>query len=132
MKLVLAGILSASAVTALGSGAAPVQQPTRPGEISPANVWIQNRAPSDAVPVMLVDTTGQSVRVQVTGMAPVPSIEQPVGTRAVRQAWEYMQVRVTANQDAAAILNQAGAEGWEAVNATAGTGATAVLLKRPR
>jgi len=131
MKLMLAGILSASAVTALGSGAITTQQPTRPGEISPANVWIRNRAPNEAVPVSLIDVSGPPLRVQVMG--PVQGIEQPVATHPVRQAWEYNHLRISSNADVNAVLNQAGAEGWEAVQMLdGGGGSLAVLLKRPR
>jgi hypothetical protein len=135
MKVALIALLSVWVVTSIGSVvvAAPEQTPTRPGEISPANVWIQNRAPNEAIPVTLVDSVGQPPRVQIVGM--VPGIDRivNVSATAARQAWEYTQVRISANQDAGVVLNTAGADGWEAFDVTPGpAGGTVVLLKRPR
>lgn len=133
MKVALVALLSAWVVTSIGSVvvAAPEQTPTRPGEISPPKVWIQNRDASEAIPVTLVDSVGQTPRVQIVGT--LPGIERTVLVSAARQAWEYTQVRIAANQDAGPVLNGAGADGWEAIDVAPGTaGGTVVLLKRPR
>jgi hypothetical protein len=56
-----------------------------------------------------------------------------VQTNAARQQWEYRSTTIAAGQDAGVSLRQAGIEGWEAVSAQiAPSGATVVLLKRPR
>lgn len=129
MKILLIALLSTWGVISVGSliVAAPGQG-QRPGELSPANVWIQNRGAGEAIPVTFVDS-GRPLRVQVIGATPEGIVE----TRASRQAWEYTQVRVGANQDAAAILNNEGPDGWETTgNQFTTAGGTIVVLKRPR
>jgi hypothetical protein len=44
--------------------------------------------------------------------------ETPRPQRAARQPWEYQEVTIPSGQNAAAILNAAGADGWEAVGVT--------------
>jgi hypothetical protein len=51
----------------------------------------------------------------------------------VRQLWEYRNVTIPSGQDPTALLNAAGADGWEATGVTVGAqGATLVLMKRPQ
>lgn len=132
MKVALIALLS-SCVLVVDSMvvAAPGQGP-RPGEMSPPNVWVQNRGAEQAIPVSLVDA-GRPMRVQIadplSGRA-----DNVVTTRVSRQVWEYTQLRIAANDNAAALLNTAGADGWETtgVQFAAAAGATTVVLKRPR
>lgn len=129
MKVALIALLSTWVLSSLGSVvvAAPGQI-QRPGEIAPANVWVQNRSPSEAIPVTIVDA-GQPLRFQMVGT----TADGVLPTRASRQAWEYTQVRIGTNQDAAALLNAAGADGWETTgNQFTTSGGTVVVLKRPR
>jgi hypothetical protein len=130
MKVLLIALLS-SCVLVVGSivVAAP-EQGQRPGEISPPNVWVQNRGPGEAIPVKLVDAA--PVRVQIAD----PFTGRPdnvVGTRASRQTWDYTQVLIGENDNAVALLNSAGANGWEATGLQfPSKSGTAVVLKRPR
>jgi hypothetical protein len=129
MKIALIALLSTCVSSSIGSVvvAAPGQI-QRPGEIAPPNVWVQNRSPNEAIPVTIVDA-GQPLRFQMIGATP----DGVLPTRAARQMWEYTQVRIGANQDATALLNTAGADGWETTGTQLSTaGGTVIVLKRPR
>lgn len=131
MKVVLVALVSVWGLFVVGAGvtAAPGQS-QRPGEMSPPNVWVQNRGAGEAIPVQLVDT-GQPLRVQLVRSASGDA--EVIPTRAAKQQWEYTQVRIGATQDPVAILNAAGADGWETTGSQlATTGGTLVVLKRPR
>ncbi len=131
MKVVHITLLS-SCVLVVGSLVVAAQGP-RPGEMSPPNVWVQNRGPEQAIPVALVEPP-QPMRVQIAD--PFSGrVDNVVTARASRQAWEYTQVRIGANENAAALLNNAGADGWETTGLqipAATGGGTIVVLKRPR
>lgn len=126
MEKTLIYLLSGWAVFSIGSTlvAAP-EQAQRPGDISPPIVWVQNRGADEAIPVNIQDAgSGPPFRVQVTGA---------VSTRPQRQSWEYSQVRIASDQDAVAVLNNAGTDGWETTGfEIASGGAVVVVLKRPR
>lgn len=131
MNLAMIGLVSSLLLYSVASTqvAAPGQV-NRPGEISPPNVWVQNRNPDEAIPVSIVNA-GQVLRVQVTGMSGRQDDLLP--TISVRQTWEYTQVKIPANQDAATTLNTAGADGWETTGLQLPTsGGTMIVLKRPR
>ena len=107
-----------------------------PGQPTRANVWIQNRGDREAVPVSIENVSTESaLRVEVAGIHRVTI--DPAGivqVRASRQAWAYraVTVSVTAGQDPTAVLNGAGADGWETTGVAISTGgATVILLKRP-
>jgi hypothetical protein len=107
-------------------------QQARPGEIGPNHVFIDNRYPEQAIPV-IVQRNLDPLRVQVTGSHMVtidPMSAVPV--KAVRQPWEYRTITATGGQDPAGIIAGAGSEGWEAVGYQSGPGGVSVLLKRPR
>lgn len=132
MRVVLITLLSGWVLASVGATvvAAPEQGP-RPGEISPPNVWVQNRRPDEAIPVNLLNGD-QVLRVAVMGTA-LTQVENIVSTRSARQAWEYTQIRVGANDNAAAVLNSAGADGWETSGVQlSAAGATIIVMKRPR
>ena len=105
-----------------------------PGQPTRANVWIQNRGDREAVPVSIENVSTESaLRVEVAG---VPRVAMDpasvVQVRAARQAWGYRTVSVGAGQDPAAVLNSAGADGWETTGVAISTGgATIIVLKRP-
>jgi hypothetical protein len=107
-------------------------QQSRPGEIGEAHVWVDNRYPEQAIPVVLQRSV-DPLRVQVMG-TPTVKVDpmSAVGTRSVRQQWEYRTITVTGGQDSASPLANAGLDGWEAVGFQSGQGGVAVLLKRPR
>ncbi len=99
------------------------QAPSRPGEMTQARVWVENRSRAEAVPVLIQN---DAVPVRVDPANPL------IAARA-RQAWEYRSVPLPADADPARALERAGTEGWEAVAVlpSSNGGATA-LLKRPR
>ncbi|MEO8482641.1 MAG: hypothetical protein ABI634_10555 [Acidobacteriota bacterium] len=103
-----------------------------PGMPTVARMYVMNRDPADAIPVVIHG--GSDVQpVAVMSVPPVtlaPSAS--VGTRAIRQVWEYRRVSVPGTQDPTEALNGAGAEGWEAVSALTTAAGLQVLMKRPR
>ena len=105
--------------------AAPAQD--YPGQPTKALVWVQNREPGDAIPVVIQGSAlEQPLAVEV---AAVPIVE----TRTVRQAWEYREVTVPAGQSVVALLTEAGEAGWETTGVQLPSGGASVwLLKRPR
>jgi len=124
--LLIAGGAAAVAV-------APQDGTAQPGQPTQARVLILNRGDAEAVPVS-IENAAQILRVD---LATVPTVVLAPGTtvqsHATRQAWEYRSVRIQAGQNAAAILNTEGADGWETAGFTlADQAATIVVLKRPR
>ena len=105
-------------------------QQARPGEIGVNHVFIDNRYPEQAVPVV-VQRAPEPLRVQVAGSVTIDPTS-PVPVRTVRQQWEYRTITAASGQDPAGIIAGAGSEGWEAVGYQSGPGGLSVLLKRPR
>src|SRR5438876_1043869 len=62
---------------------------SRPGDMTQAHVWIENRSGNEAIPVV-VQRSVDPLQVQVAGR-PTVTIDpsSTIGTRAVRQQWEY-------------------------------------------
>jgi len=123
------GIVTLAILVAVAGGAALAargQATLRPGDPTQSRVWIENRAPNDAVPVIV-----ESIATPVTTHLDSSSTVQTV---AARQIWEYRTVTLDPAAGSGPELQRFGAEGWEAVGvvATRGTGPVAVLLKRPR
>jgi hypothetical protein len=107
-------------------------QQSRPGEIGENHVLVDNRYPEQAIPVVLQQRL-DPLRVQVVGTAAVRvDPTSAVGTRVVRQPWEYRSIAFATGQDPMAALANAGLDGWEAVGFQSGQAGLAVLLKRPR
>lgn len=100
--------------------AAPGGQATaRPGDITQARVFIENRGSTQAIPVSLENyvtiAPNSIVRVAIT-----------------RQPWEHRVLTIAAGTDPDVALRQAGVDGWEAVGMQQGPNGLVVLLKRPR
>jgi hypothetical protein len=134
MRKTIAWVMSACALLAGGAvmQRASAQERTQtPGQPTRANVWIQNRGDAEAVPVRMASES--ALRVEVTG-EPMVTLD-PRGVlqvRTARQSWGYRAVTVAAGQDAAAILNSAGVDGWETTGVSLpAAGGTLILLKRP-
>lgn len=133
VSLVAIGLASSSSGLAARQSAAP--QVNQPGMPTVARTYIQNRGAAEAIPVT-VQPNGDVMPVTVMNLPPLTM--QPsatVGTRAVRQIWDYRQMSVPNGTDVGAALSAAGADGWELVAAIPGTpaaGATQWILKRPR
>src|SRR3954464_9360567 len=110
-------IASAALVGARG------QSTARPGDPTQARVWIENRAPNEAVPVV-IEALPSPVSVHIDA-------SNIVHTASAIQSWEYRTVLLSnaANGSTLAIGN----EGWEAVGVLqAGPGGATILFKRPR
>ncbi len=107
----------------------------RPGQIGQARVFVENRGRSDAVPVVLQDVmTPTPIGVQVIGTPTVTiAPASVVQARLARQQWEYRTVDLEREQDPAAALSRAGAEGWETTGIQLLNRAGApVVMKRPK
>jgi hypothetical protein len=115
--------------------AAP-DQTARPGQMTDARVWIQNRGRSEAVPIDLRDVNLEApLRVQVMNAEAPISNSNAVQVREVRRQWDYetMPIAADAIGTLPALLNARGANGWETTGIAFSTAAgTTLLLKRPR
>lgn len=118
---ILVAVGGAAALAARG------QATQRPGEPTQAQVFVQNRSASDAIPVVVHSIAGVSY-VRVAGI----ESNVVVPTKAAPQGWEYRMVPLQANANGGALAG-VGNEGWEAVGILQSnpTGAT-ILFKRPR
>ena len=106
-----------------------------PGQPTQGKVWIQNRGDTEAVPV-IIQNAASALPLRVV-LAGIPTVEIGSGSvvqaRVGRQPWEYRDVQIPAGQNAAPILNTAGADGWETTGvAFTDQGGTVVVMKRPR
>jgi hypothetical protein len=138
MTKTLACVLFACFLLAVGfalRATAAQNLPLQPGQLTQERVWIQNRGEAEAVPVSIENMASEAppLRVQVMG-TPTVTIGAASGqVRAVRPLWEYRSVTIPSSQDPAALLNAAGADGWEATGVTVGAqGGTIVVMKRPQ
>ena len=107
----------------------------RPGQISQAKVWVENRGRNEAVPVILQEVmTPTPLGVQVIGtptvtIAPATTVQ----ARLVRQQWEYRTINTPSGPDVAGVLSAAGADGWETTGVVLSSQAgSPIVLKRPR
>lgn len=138
MTKTLACALSACLLLALGAPlrtTAAQDRTAYPGQPTQGKVWIQNRGDVEAVPVTIQNmaTEGPPLRVQVVGTSSVTIDGLNGQVRAARQLWEYQDVTIPTGQGPNAILNAAGAEGWETTGvAVPVQGGTLVVMKRPR
>jgi hypothetical protein len=133
MRAMAIGFIGALALALTAGTVMPAARgQSRPGEVGESHVLVDNRAPEQAIPVV-VQRNLDPLRVQVTGTHTVTIDPMSVvAARAARQPWEYRTITVAAGQDPAGSLAGAGAEGWEAVGLQTGQGGAIVLLKRPR
>ena len=135
LTCMMSASLIAGGAAALQSAAA--QEGTiYPGQPTQARVWIENRDRAEAVPVSIETIAPDSppIRVQVVG---VPAVtfggEATMNARVSRQAWEYQNMRVPLDGNAAGALNAAGMDGWETTGLAFPSGKDAVVvMKRPR
>ena len=86
--------LGGVALTAGGAMVAAPGQTDRPGQISQAKVWVENRGRHEAVPVAIHDVmTSTPIGVQVIGTPTVTiAPSNVVQARLVRQQWEYRTI----------------------------------------
>jgi hypothetical protein len=134
IRMLTCGLCTCGLITARAALlAAPGQ--TYPGQPTRANVWIENRSKSEAVPVVIQNGEGDApLRVQLIGLPTVAlSPATVVQSRAIRQTWEYKEVTAPSVQRAIVALNAAGLEGWEPIASPVPTpDGMSWLLKRPR
>jgi hypothetical protein len=109
----------------------------RPGEPTRPDVWVQNRGPQEAIPVVLTQPDAAApLRVQLLAsttplsVAVVPT--SVVTTRQSSQAWDYETVTVRDVATADNALAAYGRDGWEAVAVVPASSSVVILLKRPR
>src|SRR3954469_5046533 len=86
--------------------AAP-DQTARPGQMTDAKVWVQNRGKGEAVPVELREgNLDSTLKVQIVN-GDVPNTS-PVNVRHVRVLWDYETLTVQATEDLTQKLNTRG------------------------
>jgi hypothetical protein len=132
MKTMCAMVSLAVGVGGAAMVAAPQQ---RPGDPTPAKVWVQNRETAERIPVSLREVGGDVVvRTQVTALPALTlSPGTVVTTRAMVQPWDYRSLVIPIGTDPAPALRALGSEGWETTDLMFPvSGGTQVLLKRPR
>jgi hypothetical protein len=137
MTKALACVLVACLVLAaeLATRATSAQDGTaQPGQPTQGRVWVENRGDKEAVSVSIQNMAEEAppLRVQVIGPMAVGAASGQA--RGERRPWEYQDVTIPAGQSPAAVLNAAGADGWEATGVAVPIqgGGTLVVVKRPR
>jgi hypothetical protein len=136
MRTMVMSMLAAALVAGSTMRAAP-DQTVRPGEMTEAKVWIQNRRPTEAIPVDLRAANMEApLRVQVANGDTNPHsvrVTGPIRVQLLKQEWDYDTLVITAGTSAAQALKSPGLAGWETTGVawTAGE-QTTLLLKRPR
>jgi hypothetical protein len=129
MRTMMIGLL-----VTMGAGAlAAPEQTARPGQMTEARVWVENRGPLQAIPVDLRDVKiERPLRVEIMNGDPTfPS--NPVNVRLARQVWEYKSVVLGSGADLVRALTTEGLAGWETTGVFfVGQDKTTVILKRLR
>jgi len=128
-RIVTVGFVCAACAAGAVALAARGQSTARPGEPTQSRVWVENRQPNEAIPVV-VQPPATPVRVQIDQTNANPN---SIPVRASQQAWEYRSAQLPAAGDGALLNNPWGMQGWEAVGIlqSSPSGAT-ILFKRPR
>jgi hypothetical protein len=126
--------LSYAAVALLVAGGSAITaapgQVARPGEVTKAEVWVQNRK-SEPISVSLHEVDMDTpIRVTVWNGEPSSHAPNPVTVRVARPVWDYQTASVTSDS-AARVLKALGAQGWETTGiAWTDADGTTLLLKR--
>jgi hypothetical protein len=116
--------------------AAP-DQTARPGEMTEARLWIQNRTRADAIAVNLRAADLETpLRVQVANTDSNPHsvrVSGSIRTQPLRQEWDYDTVVIVPDANPLQALKPLGVAGWETTGVSWPNGqGTTLLLKRPR
>jgi NADH dehydrogenase FAD-containing subunit len=128
-------LLAAALVAGSTMRASPDQ--VRPGEMTEAKVWIQNRSRAEAIPVDLREVNLDTpLRVQVANGETNPHsvrVAGPIRVQLLKQEWDYDTLVIAAGTSPVQALKSPGLAGWETTGIawTAGE-QTTLLLKRPR
>ena len=135
MRTMVMSLLAAALVAGSTMRAAPDQ--SRPGEMTEAKVWIQNRSRAEAIPVDLREVNLDTpLRVQVANGDTNPHsvrVAGPIRVQLLKQEWDYDTLVIAAGTSPVQALKSPGLAGWETTGIawTAGE-QTTLLLKRPR
>jgi hypothetical protein len=135
MRTMVMSLLAAALVAGSTMRAAPDQ--SRPGEMTEAKVWIQNRSRAEAIPVDLREVNLDTpLRVQVANGETNPHsvrVAGPIRVQLLKQEWDYDTLVIAAGTSPVQALKSPGLAGWETTGIawTAGE-QTTLLLKRPR
>ena len=109
-------------------------QTAKPGQMTEAHVWVQNRGRSEAVPVELREVNLDApLKVQIINADPAYPRITAVNARLAQQAWDYHTITLKDGQDPVAALIGPGVAGWETTGiAFVKPDGVTLLLKRPR
>ncbi len=138
MRRVVMSFLAAALVAGGSTMRAMPDQTARPGQMTEAKVWIENRNRAEAIPVDLRDANLDApLRVQVANGDTNPHsvrIAGPIRVQLLKQEWEYDTVVIVPDSSAVQTLKAPGLAGWEPTGIAwpSGQGTTMLLLKRPR
>ena len=121
----VAGVL---AVAVFGTAFVAAQD--RPGLMTQARVWIENRRSDEAVPVRVLADPDSPARVMVVNGL---TVSGTVTARPAKQAWDYRSIVVVPGRDFMPALTALGNDSWEAtgIQLTTPEG-VALVFKRPR
>src|SRR5262245_10983533 len=138
MRTVAISVLAAVMVAAGATMRAAPDQAARPGEMTEARFWIQNRTRADAIAVNLRAADIETpLRVQVANNDSNPlsvKVSGSVRTQPLRQEWDYDTTVVVSGANPLPALKTLGQAGWETTGVSWSNpqGTTTLLLKRPR
>jgi hypothetical protein len=138
MRTIAMSLLAVALVAAGTTMRAAPDQTARPGDMTEARLWIQNRSRADAVAVNLRAADIEApLRVQVANSDSNPHAVKVTGsirTQPLRQEWDYEIVVIVPDANPLQALKPLGLAGWETtgVSWTNAQGTTTLLLKRPR
>ena len=138
MRTIAMSLLAVALVAAGTTMRAAPDQTARPGDMTEARLWIQNRSRADAIAVNLRAADIEApLRVQVANTDSNPHSVKVTGsirTQPLRQEWDYEIVAIVPDTNPLQALKPLGVAGWETtgVSWTNAQGATTLLLKRPR
>ena len=138
MRTIAMSLLAVALVAAGTTMRAAPDQTARPGDMTEAKLWIQNRTRADAIAVNLRAAdieTPLRVLVANTDSNPHPvKVSGSIRTQPLRQEWDYETVVLVPDTNPLQALKPLGLAGWETtgVSWTNAQGTTTLLLKRPR
>ena len=138
MRTVAMSLLALILVAAGTTMRAAPDQTARPGDMTEARLWIQNRTRADAIAVNLRAADIETpLRVQVANTDSNPhsvKVSGSIRTQPLRQEWDYDTVVIVPDVNALQTLKPLGLAGWETTGVSwqSAQGTTTLLLKRPR
>ena len=138
MRTIAMSLLAVALVAAGTTMRAAPDQTARPGDMTEARLWVQNRTRADAIAVNLRAADIETpLRVQVANSDSNPHSVKVTGsirTQPLRQEWDYDTVVIVPDTNPMQALKPLGLAGWETTGLSwpGDQGTTTLLLKRPR